>query len=289
MKKRAIKWAVACLFFLACINLLGFVSIKLVNENTSEENRYIKIKNVTIVIQNDGNYDDAILDEIERHVKIAAKDVLGAIKLSLAPKEKATIVLTSSNGFKYLPPSFISMYLYDPDQMYLEDWNFHEMMLFTLYPKIKTRSFTTIGLGNYLHYIPNDAIQYSAHDMWIIHNKHHKTPDFNELMSKAWFYYLLNSGHEDKEFSALNQASYWKIASFSLYLIEHYGPEKYLQLLNFSFDLNIEAVYGKSLPDLQKEWESYTDKIETTWPKKYENDLEMHIQNLYEDGISYAN
>ncbi|WP_163102317.1 hypothetical protein [Peribacillus alkalitolerans] len=283
MKKRALKWAVACLFFLVCINLLGFVSIKLVNENTSEENRYIKIKNVTIVIQNDGNYDDALLDEIEKYIKTATEDVLGAMKSSIAPKEKATIVLNSSKAVQYVPPSYVSMYLYDPDQMYLEDWNFHEMMIYSLYPKIKMRPFTTIGLGNYLHYLPNEGIQYTAHDMWIIHKKHFKTPEFNELMTKDWFFYAIIRGNEDREIYTKNQASYWKIASFSLYLIEHYGPKKYLQLFNHhTAELNMEAVYGKTLHNLQKEWDRYTIEIETTWPKKYENDLEMHIQNLYE-------
>ena len=159
-------------------------------------------------------------------------------------------------------------------------------MLHALFTK-KTNAhpFLTIGVGEYFFYKNRGEEIYSSHEMWIAHQRKSSAPKLEKLMNNDYFLKKVQAVVEKEGPIEATEASYWKIASFSQYLIDQHGLESFLKLYTGSGDLkqNVEAGYGKSLVELEKDWISYTKNLETTFPAKFKYQLGEDYKYWYEN------
>jgi hypothetical protein len=275
------KWIISTTLFVLIVNASG---LWFLHGNTASSRQGQKIvmnvDPVSITLVNNGEYDHELVSEIEEQIQQSTSNILSVTEGILSPKQNITIVLSASDEQSLVYPSYATSTLFDPDEMWLEDWKFEEMMLYSLFPKrVMTSPFTTIGLGYHLYYTPQKGTIYDAHDMWMVHKKHHNDVEVKGLVVNQTF---LERAFEEEDIP-LSEAHYWAIASFSSYLIETYGIDSFVQLY-FSPNLSeeVEKVYGKSFDVLETEWAYMIQERSEQLPLMYKTQLQDHYDYLYE-------
>ncbi|MBM6618192.1 hypothetical protein [Bacillus suaedaesalsae] len=280
------KWIFSILIFVLMINGTGIFLIHGFGEVvTKEETESTLIVNdITITIKNFGDYPANLVEEVRNEVEIATKSVLEVTKGKLIPKSNVAISLISSNEDSKIVPSYYSSVIFDPDTIWLEEWNFEEMMLYSLFPQNEdVAPFTTIGLGQYLYYSPHKGEIFDPNEMWVLHKNKQQTLQFEGLLSPILFKSSVLNNHGPSREYPKAEAHYWKIASFSHYLIEEYGIDTFVDLYeSTNISKDVEQVYGKSFIALQTEWEQRIIQMEENFTPKVVQDLEYHYQYLYE-------
>lgn len=281
------SWIGFILFFLFIMNIGGHFLVK--GEATEEVAvEEMVIDHVRVNIVNEGGYPKEMVAEVKQHIEAATQDVLRTSKGILIPLKAVDIYLTPSEADTIFVPSYLSNIIYDPDYLYLDEYNFHELMFSALFEKVNRLSpFTTIGAGHYLYAQPLKGQIYDAHEMWIIHRQHErlqilKSEDLTALLDSGIFYEEVVKKEENGYYDLEAQANYWKIASFSFYLIEEYGLNSYLKLYpHFHLPPSIEKEYGISMEALEKNWTDKITRMENSFTPKHRGDLKRHFDYLY--------
>jgi hypothetical protein len=278
------------LVFLLLFNVAGnwIVNSSLI-DNTQEQttaNQEFTIENVDIKIVNKGQYSEKIVDTVGASIKQAAKTILIKTNETLTPNKAVKITLAKSDAETVNFPAYSTATIYDPDELILEEWNFYETMLNALFTKkTDAHPFLTIGVGEYFFYKNRNEEIYSSHEMWIAHQRETSPPKLKDLMNNDYFVKKVQQVVEKEGPIEATEAGYWKIASFSQYLIDQHGLERFINLYNGTGDLeqDIEASYGKSLVELEKDWNSYTQSLETAFPAKFNYQLAEDYKYWYEN------
>ena len=248
--------------------------------------RKFTVENVDIYLVNKGNYNVKIVDTVEASIKQAAKVILVNADGTVTPHNKSVkISLAKSDDHSIHKPAYSTNTIYNPDELFLEDWNFYETMLHSLFAKKgEANPFLTIGVGEYFFYKKKGEEIYSSHEMWIAHQRNHSTPPLKDLLRDDYFSKKVQKVVEKKGTTEATEASYWKMSSFAQYLIDQHGLDKFLHLyLSGNLKSDIEATFGKSLVELEKDWNSYTKKLETAFPAKFNYQLAEDYKYWYEN------
>jgi hypothetical protein len=244
------------------------------------------VENVQIKLVNDDGYSAKLVSEVEDSIKQSVQIILKGTNGVLTPNQKIEIHLTKSEKtYDVNRPEYVTSTIFNPDELYLAEFNFNEMMLFSMFNKKDSMTpFQTIGLAEYWMTENNDVVDYySAHDMWIVHSRHNTPSSLEDLVEPNVFKRRVVKIVENKGTYALPETGYWKVASFAQFLIEKYGVEKFLPLyMSSDVKKDLEKTYGKPFADLEAEWTRYVKEVEGSYPKKYNYDLEEDYKYWYE-------
>ncbi|KAA0546582.1 hypothetical protein FZW96_15180 [Bacillus sp. BGMRC 2118] len=279
------KWMISILLFVLLFNGAGIFLIQGFGDETDIETRsLLSVDNIKITIENEGKYPNELVEAVRNEIEDGTKSVLEVSRgLSIPNKDIKISLIPSSKETRFLP-AYYSSDLVDPESIWLEEWNFEEMMLYNLFPQTEDMvPFTTIGLGQYLFYFPHKGEIFDPNEMWIAHKSEQGTLALSELLSPQLFKSTVL--HEQGTYPANPnaEAHYWKIASFSYYLIEEYGMEAFVDLYESrNIAVDVEHIYGKSFIALETEWENRIAQMEEHSTPKMVQDLKYHYQYLYE-------
>ncbi|MHC0036511.1 hypothetical protein [Pseudoneobacillus sp. C159] len=275
--------------FVVVLNVAGVAAVKWYSRTTDKpaETKVIKVAGVEIKLVNEGHYQDKLVKDIADGIKQAMTQILSKTEGKLTPNSDIQIRLAKSKKTTELNrPAYATTTIYNPDELYLDQWNFNEMMLHAmLSPKDKLTPFQTISLAEFLTLENRKEVDYySAHEMWIVHRRHHKVSSLEELVQADVFKRRITVNVEFKGHYSYLETGYWKVASFGYFLIEKYGVNKFL-LLYKGTDIvgDLENIYGKSFANLEEEWTKYVQSLENDFPEKYDHDLEKDYQYWYEN------
>lgn len=243
-----------------------------------------KVEDISITIINNGHYPSSLVDEIQTKVEKSTKTVIDVTNGKITPDKQVTITLTPSKEDMKVLPTYNSSVIVDPDIQWLDQYNFEEMMLHSIFPTGKNVvPFTTIGLGQYLFYAPQKGEIYDSNEMWILHKNEQKTLEFESLLSYDLFTNIVLNEHGPYRENPKPEAHYWKLASFAHFLIEEYGMDKFIDLYNAqNLNTDSERVYDKSFKELQAEWEQTILELEEHFTPRVRQDLHYQYQYLYE-------
>jgi hypothetical protein len=281
--KPLIKWGISIVLFLLIFNGIGYyvLSSKEHTEKERSPKETIMVSDVSITVVNNGEYDNQLMKDILEKVESSTKAILEVTQSHLSPIQNVTLMLEPyTEGDYYLPP-YLSPTIYDPDGLLIETWNIEEQLLYNLFPKrAKTSPFTTIGLGFYLYSIENSKEVMDAHDYWLIHEKHHDDVNLPSLLVNHDF-------TEDviyQDYGPFPQARYFGVASFSKYLIDAYGIERYVSLYDSpNVKVTMNEVYGSSLEELLLEWDDYITKKRSYLSSYQLDSYQYEYQYLYQE------
>jgi hypothetical protein len=273
--------------FVLCLNGVG---IWLVNSQSSASKEQkvssVSVGNVEVQLVNNGEYSAKIVDEIKEHIKLPLENILKHTNGVLTPNKDIQIHLTNTeDSFELNRPAYATTSIYNPDQLHLNEWNYYQTLLLAMFTKKDTLSpFQTIGLAEFL-FLENKKVVYfySSHEVWIVHRRHKTTATLEELVQANVFNRKVVKIVEQFGYTPLPETAYWMVASFSNFLIEKYGVEKFISLYK-STDVvaDLEKTYGVPFSDLEAEWTSYVKELEDSFPEKYNHDLEKEYQHWYE-------
>jgi hypothetical protein len=246
----------------------------------------VSVDNVEIELVNKGGYSAKIVDEIEGHLKLSLENILKRTNGVLTPNEDIQIHLTNTEDtFELNRPAYATTAIYNPDQLYLDEWNYYETLLLAMFTKKDTLSpFQTIGLAEFISLENKKVVDfYSSHELWIVHRRYKTPSPLKEMVQADVFNRRVVKMVEQYGPSPLPETAYLMIASFSNFLIEKYGIKKFITLYN-STDVvaDLEKTYGFPFAALEEEWTSYVKELEDSFPEKYNNDLEEEYQYWYE-------
>jgi hypothetical protein len=273
--------------FAVVLNALGIWAVRsdaLVDKDDSV--REFEVKGVQVEVINSNGYDVKLVSQVEDGVKESLEKILPLTEGLLTPKKLIKITLAETEEKAKLNlPAYATSTLYNPEELYMEDWNFDEMMLYAMFGDgEKPSPLQTIGLGEYLLYEEYEGDIYSPHEMWIVHSRHNYPSSLEELIDSAVYNRRILFSIKRDGYGPYSETAYWKVASFANYLIEKHGVEKFLPLYkSTNIKEEIEKVYGITFEDLEAEWTSYVKGIETGFPEKYGRQLEEDYQYWYEN------
>jgi hypothetical protein len=248
--------------------------------------REINLNGLTVSLINHNGYKAKLVDDIEERIKMATEKILTVTDGSLTPHPDIQVHLTKSEEITELNrPAYATATLYNPDEIYFDDWNLYETMLVAMFNEKDVLSpFQTIGLAEYVATGNSKVVDfYSAHELWIIHRRYNTPSTLAELVQPDVFNRRVVKIVERSGTYALPETAYWMMASFSNYLIEKYGEEKFISLYK-SNDIiaDLEQTYSKPFEALEAEWKAYVNEIEENFPEKYNHQLEEDYQYWYE-------
>jgi hypothetical protein len=283
------KWKYI-LFISIFILLLNSAGIWLVHSQSSATKEpsisKVSVDNVEVEVVNNDEYSTKIVKVVEDHIKSSMENILKHTGGVLTPNEEIQIHLSSTEDtYEINRPGYATTSIFNPDQRYLDEWNYYETLLLEMFNKNDTLSpFQTIGLAEFLSLENKKVVDYySSHELWIIHRRYKTPTPLKEMVQADVFNRRVVKMVEQYGPSPLPQTGYWMIASFSNFLIEKYGVEKFISLYN-STDVvaSLEKTYRTPFTDLEAEWTSYVKELEDNFPEKYNNDLEEDYQYWYE-------
>lgn len=272
--------------FVFVLNAVGIWAVHS-DEVVSKETRVkeFEVKGVQVEVVNSNGYDDNLVNQVEEGIKKSLEKILSLTEGFLTAKKeiKITLAETEENA-KLNLPAYATSTLYNPDELYMEDWNFDEMMLHAMFDDgEKLSPLQTIGLGEYFLYDQYNGDIYSPHEMWIVHSRHNYPSSLEELIDPAVYNRRILFSVKRDGYGPYSETAYWKVASFANFLIEKHGVEKFLRLyMSTNIKEEIEKTYGQSFTDLEAEWTSYVKEIEAGFPEKYDRQLEEDYQYWYE-------
>lgn len=269
---------------------LNGVGIWLVNSQSSASKEpnisKVSVDNVVVEIVNNGEYSAKMVDEIKKHIKLSLENILNHTNGVLIPNEDIKIHLTNTEDkFELNRPAYATTSIYNPNQLYLDEWNYYETLLLAMFTKKDTLSpFQTIGLAEFISLENKKVVDfYSSHELWIVHRRFKTPSPLKEIVQADVFNRRVVKMVEQYGPSPLPETAYWMIASFSNFLIEKYGIEKFISLYNSTNVVaDLEKTYNVPFADLEAEWTSYVKELEDSFPEKYNNDLEEEYQYWYE-------
>jgi hypothetical protein len=269
--------------------LLNGAGIWAVKSQTTEVVKHVStmfnVEGVHVTLVNKNKYSDKLVNEVEEAIKTAIPEILKLTDELLIPKKEIEIILAKSeeNAEINLPP-YVTSTIYNPDEIYLDEFNFNEMLIYAMFNEKDTISpFQTIGLAEHLLSEKGEGEYYSAHEMWMIHARYNYPSTLEDLVQGQVFKRRILLSIKRDGHGPYSNTSYWKVASFANYLMEQYGLDKFLPLYK-SRDIlkDLESTYGKSFADLESEWTGFVKELEDELPEKYNRQLEEDYQYWYE-------
>jgi hypothetical protein len=243
------------------------------------------VEGVHVTLVNKNKYSDKLVNEVEEAIKTAIPEILKLTDELLIPKKEIEIILAKSeeNAEINLPP-YVTSTIYNLDEIYLDEFNFNEMLIYTMFNEKDTISpFQTIGLAERLLAEKGEGEYYSAHEMWMIHARYNYPSTLEDLVQGQVFKRRILLSIKRDGHGPYSNTSYWKVSSFANYLMEQYGLDKFLPLYKSTDILkDLESTYGKSFADLESEWTGFVKELEDELPEKYNRQLEEDYQYWYE-------
>jgi hypothetical protein len=272
--------------FVVLLNGAGIWAVKsqstqVVKPSTME----FEVEGIQVHLVNKAKYSDKLINQVEDAIKKSVPDILTVTNGHLIPKKEIEITLAKSeeNAEINLPP-YVTSTIYNPDEIYLDEFNFNEMLIYAMFNEKDTISpFQTIGLAEHLLADKADGEYYSAHEMWMIHARYNYPSSLEDLVQGQVYKRRILLSIKRDGHGPYSNTSYWKVASFANYLMEQYGLEKFLPLYKSSDIVkDLERTYGKSFADLESEWTGFVKELEDELPEKYNRQLEEDYQYWYE-------
>jgi hypothetical protein len=275
--------------FIVVLNVVGVYAVKWYSRTNDQpvETKVVKVNQVEVKLINEGRYKDKLVNDIEDGIEQSMARILAKTEGRLTPNKGIEIRLAKSEERTELNrPAYATTTIYNPDQLYLDQWNYNEMMLHAMFsPKEKLTPFQTISMAEFLTLENRKEIDYySAHEMWIVHRRHHTVSSLEDLVQADVFKRRVTANVELKGIYSGLETNYWKVASFGYFLIEKYGVDKFLLLYKGSdIFADLEKTYGRSFSELEEDWTKYVQGLEDDFPEKYNHDLEEDYQYWYEN------
>jgi hypothetical protein len=272
--------------FVVVLNAVGIWAVRsdaIVGKDASVKE--FEVNGIGVEVVNSNGYDAKIVSQVEDGVKKSLDRILPLTEGILTPKRTIKITLAETEEKAKLNlPAYATSTIYNPEELYMEDWSFDEMMLHAMFDDgEKPSPLQTIGLGEYFLYQQHEGDIYSPHEMWIVHSRHNYPSSLEELIDPAVYNRRILFSVKRDGYGPYSQTAYWKVASFANYLIEKHGLKKFLPLYkSTNVKEEIEKVYGQSFVNLEAEWSNFVKEIETGFPEKYNRQLEEDYQYWYE-------
>ncbi|MEE3896917.1 hypothetical protein [Priestia megaterium] len=289
--KKIISMLLASIFLFACSNS-AIQREDHNNRNISSSSKRNEIYEYDIYMKKYGcklrikNYLNLNKEEIKRFNKELESAVIYLnknYKGFIQKKDTYYITLHDGNGISYSNGSSVHYYRYLEKRAPIIHELSHAMFGYDPNHGSLTQEGLAINIQyKYKEYLfPNEDIPIHHLMKYFIKNNYYIPIDklTNENISNSLF--------EVNNNEVLSWISYVEAGSFSTYLIDRYGAEKYALIYNQpSISIKIQEVYKKSLKDLEKEWLNYIDKsgstedVQKLIEKPYYNNLNNKLMTL---------
>ncbi|SFB04456.1 MULTISPECIES: hypothetical protein [unclassified Bacillus (in: firmicutes)] len=211
-------------------------------------------KEMDITVLNSGHLTKQELRDFQDEFEKQMSDVLRLTRKAL-PKVKSVKFDTSTDYNLYS-----QLVLVFDRSFHSEEQSYYYQIVSNIFKQDSSRGrFTAVGLTGYLE---NTLKDLPVHEEYAYSWDNEHIPSIVVLLDpvefSANYFHALPSEEEDVDISA---ETYFKVASFSSYLIETYGIDRFMKLYD-STDLvsNIEKIYQKTPLELEKEWKEYIEE-----------------------------
>ncbi|OZT10601.1 hypothetical protein CHN50_21185 [Priestia aryabhattai] len=267
--KKIVSMLLISVFLFACSNSAieredhnnGKISSSSKSNKVYEYDIYVKKCACKLRVKNYLNLNKEEINRFNKELESAVIYLNKNYKEFIQKKDIYYITLHDGDGISYSNGSSVHYYRYLEKRAPI----IHELSHAMFGYDPNHGSFTQEGLALNIQYkykeylFPNEDIPIHHLMKYFIDNEYYIPLDklTNENISNSLF--------EVNNNEVLSWISYVEAGSFSTYLIDRYGIQKYALIYNqLSISARVQEVYKKSLKDLEKEWLIYVDEKGST-------------------------